>query len=324
VSTRTTTGRTFPDRLDLERWLADALGTSGPVQVLERRAEQSGSFPKEVVTCRREHGQVEELFCKYSAPRPEDFGHRRGVPYEALVYERLLSRVPMPFPGFRGAHRDAGSGAFALFLDYLPEARRARVRAQELEVVTQWLGEFHRRTEGAGSDRSVRFLIRYDPGYYAGWARRTSEYSARFHGDLPWLPAVCEAFPALVAPMIEGPLTVVHGEFTVSNALLVGQVVAPCDWESAAVAFGEIDLACLLDGWAPDIVERCTRSYAAARWPDGPPGDYPERLRVAELYLHLRWLGKSAQAWASDAWVEEKALRRLSRLSLLSNSLGVD
>jgi hypothetical protein len=310
--------RPLPELEVLQRWLARALSSMSGVEVVERRAKQSGTFPKEVVTCRVDGAPPITLFCKYSAPRFEAFGHRRGIPYEAMVYERVLPAIPLSIPTMRGVHEDSASGIVALFLDYLEGGSRASTRWRELDVVSTWLGELHRACEGAETNPLFEFMIRYDRPYYEGWAARTSAYSAQLHAEMPWLPALCDAFTSMIGVMTGTPQTIVHGEFTIHNVMLRDDEVLPTDWESAAVGFGEIDLVCLLDNWTDDIVERCIDAYVSARWPDGAPTDVTTRLLVAELYLHLRWLGEDPEVMTGTT-----PDRRLHRLRTIAAELGV-
>jgi hypothetical protein len=59
--------------------------------------------------------------------------------------------------------------------------------------------------------------------------------------------------------------------------------IYPVDWESAAVAAGEIDLAALTEGWPPGFVEQCELEYQRARWPEGPPTGFERRLAAAPV-----------------------------------------
>jgi thiamine kinase-like enzyme len=68
--------------------------------------------------------------------------------------------------------------------------------------------------------------------------------------------------------------------------------IRPVDWESAAVAAGEIDLATILHWWKPDVVATCIAAYSYARWPEGPPAGFESRLAAARIYRGLRWLGE--------------------------------
>ena len=92
------------------------------------------------------------------------------------------------------------------------------------------------------------------------------------------------------------PAVPIHGEFEANNILYVDGQVQPIDWESAAFAVGEIDLASLTWGWAGDIVAHCEQTYRETRWPDGAPADFVPRLAACRLHLHFRWLG-DRPAW---------------------------
>ena len=65
------------------------------------------------------------------------------------------------------------------------------------------------------------------------------------------------------------------------------------DWESAALAAGEIDLAGLTWGWDDDLVALCEQEYCLTRWPDGTPADFALRLTAARVFLHLCRLGEA-------------------------------
>src|SRR5206468_12040399 len=66
------------------------------------------------------------------------------------------------------------------------------------------------------------------------------------------------------------------------------------DWETAAMAPGEIDLAMLTSGWIGSARDNLENAYIAARWPE-PACDQVSRLQhvlaAARIYECLRWLG---------------------------------
>jgi len=92
------------------------------------------------------------------------------------------------------------------------------------------------------------------------------------------------------------------------------------DWESAAVAAGEIDLAALTEGvyWPKSIVRRCEEAYLQARWPDRGSAGFRARLLAARMYLHFRWLGECAE-WAR----REKTLWRYEHLQAAAKEAGL-
>jgi len=77
------------------------------------------------------------------------------------------------------------------------------------------------------------------------------------------------------------------------------------DWESAALAAGEIDLANLTLGCDNDLVGLCEQQYCLTRWPDGTPQDFDLRLTAARVFLHLRWLGESEEEDGSESMISD-------------------
>jgi thiamine kinase-like enzyme len=100
--------------------------------------------------------------------------------------------------------------------------------------------------------------------------------------------------------------------------LVRGGQVYPVDWESAAIAAGEIDLASLTEKWPADIVRQLERDYQQARWPAGAPASFAQTLAAARLYLHLRWLG-DRPSWTSG----ERESWRFDHLRSAGEQLGL-
>ncbi|OLB86015.1 MAG: hypothetical protein AUI12_10110 [Acidobacteria bacterium 13_2_20CM_2_57_6] len=120
--------------------------------------------------------------------------------------------------------------------------------------------------------------------------------------------------------MLTGTQTVIHGEFYAKTILVQNQRVFIVDWESAAIAAGEIDLAALTEGkhWPANVVRKCERAYVRARWPEGAPPSFRRTLDAARIYLHFRWLGERP-----DWTVREKNLPRYEYLHASAKRLGL-
>ena len=305
------------DEALIER-LTAAIDPDGGVTLLERVPSGSGTFPKEVVRCRLEDGSVRALFCKYAAPRDNAHGHRGGIPYEAEVYRRVLEHSAASTPQLVSSYLNGKHGEDWLFLEFLEGGLRLSDSWGEMSKAARWLGLFNREHEGADERAGLSFLIRYDEDYYRGWAHRTAEYAGHWHRTIPWLAPLCDRFAEVVPKLLTGPQTVIHGEYTVHNVMLRDGVIHPTDWESAAIAPGEIDVMCLVDAWPQEIIDACIEAYASARWGGDTPPAYHDRLAAAELYLHFRWLGEHP-----DLMVEKKRIWRFDRLEVLAERFGL-
>ncbi|HWW02872.1 MAG TPA: phosphotransferase [Candidatus Acidoferrum sp.] len=317
----------LPDSLTLTARLVAAFNASRPslVTVLERkRPRYMSTFPNEIVTCRLPDGSNRRLFCKYEAGRNHSsYGHRGGLAYEAEVYYRILRPLGTVRPGLVAAHTDHSDGGTWLLLEYLDHCTRLkdiRVRRKgisqpvALSLAARWLGQFHTAAQPRLSSESLSFLKRYDAAYYAGWVRRTWELAKPLRPLFPWLAALCKQPHKMFAPLLDVNPTLIHGEFYINNILVRRKNVFPVDWESAAIAAAEIDLAALIEGpWRPEVVQRSVREYLRNRWPGGPPAEFPSILDAARLYLHFRWLGER-----EDWTLHEKNRWRFEQLRLVA------
>jgi hypothetical protein len=290
----------FPNRRALVRGLTAVLsaGTAeGPVAVIERQRWGQGTFPKEVVTCRLADGRELRLFCKYGSEESShnSHGHRGGVAYEAEVYRRVLQRCPSTTPRFYGTYTRRAVPETWLVLAYLDKGVRAARTTDSgaMTLAARWIGEFHAVQERCLCRAAEPSLLAYDADYYLGWARRTDRFAGERHREYGWLAPLCARFGEAVELLREAAPTVIHGEYyPAKNILYSAGAIYPIDWESAAVAAGEIDLATLTEGWGPKASRECAAQYRRSRWPNGGPADFERRLAAARLYLAFRWLGE--------------------------------
>ncbi len=324
----------LPDLSTLTARLTAALDGDGragpPVRVLERNVPRfMSTFPNEIVTCQLPDGQKRHVFAKYQAGQSHaSFGHRGDIPYEAEVYRRLLQPLPDFRPKCLGAYTDSTTGDTSLFLEYVYRSvrvsdlswKRATRQPRALTRTARWIGQFHAAHEARVGDPSLAFLRRYDAEYYRGWARRMFEFTRPLQGRFPWLTQLSETGDEWFAPLLMARPTVIHGEFYAKTILIRGQKLFAVDWESAAIAPGEIDLAALTEGtgWPAKLVRECAREYQRARWPGGAPDGFRQRLGAARLYLHLRWLGDSP-----DKPITEKHRWRFRHLRAGAKRLGL-
>jgi hypothetical protein len=286
----------LPNRQTLAVGLTSVLRSQAII--LDRQPNTYAStFPSEIVRCQLGNGREVHLLCKYGADHSTSLsgrtGHKGGVPYEAAAYRHVLRTSRATTPKFYGAYKDVETGDTWLILEYLDDSvrlRKMRESSAAMGLAARWIGRFHNTTEEYLSDASMRFLSRYDAEYYLGWARRTSLLARHLRQRFRWLTTLCGRFEDVVALLLTSPPTVIHGEYYSSNVLIRAGTVYPVDWESAAVAAGEVDLATLTENWGVEIERQCELEYQRVRWPEGSPADFERRLCSARLYLHFRWL----------------------------------
>jgi len=323
----------LPDLATLTLRLAAALYRNGtqarPVRVLRRDLPPfMSTFPNEIVTCQLPNGRKRRVFVKYQAGQSHDsYGHRGDLSYETEVYRRLLQPLPEFKPKCLGAHTDPNTGAISLFLEYVYGSvrlsdmvwKRSTRQPRAMAQAAGWIGQFHAAHEKHSNRVSLAFLKRYDARYYRGWAQRTLEFSRPLHPRFPWLIRLCKS-EEWFAPLLASPPTVIHGEFYAKTVLVRDQSVFMVDWESAAIAAGEIDLAALTEGkhWPEIVVSQCESAYINARWPEGAPSNFEETLDAAKIYLHFRWLGERP-----DWTVRGKNLSRFDYLHATAQRLGL-
>lgn len=244
------------------------------------------------------------MFCKYGPAGVDAHvqDHRFGLVYEALIFQRVLCRLPVSAPRCFGTYADP-SGWMCLFLEYVRGAKRInKLPTQEgLVRAAEWIGSFHALCDAdAGSGRLG--LCVHSAAYYRDWLARTGRLAAELPKADVWVADVCRRAQSRLVPLLMSARpTIVHGEYYPHNILALNGSVFPIDWETAAVAAGELDLASLTDGWPTDVVAECREIYASTRWGSATPRDFQQRLAACELYWSLRWLGRALGHAESDA-----------------------
>ena len=262
------------------------------------------SFGSEVVTCRAEDGTSLQLLCKYGHSldgHPHgSHGHRGGLPRESYVYRHVLPSLNASTPQFEG-YDDVDAARLLLAIEFLGSATRLTAFAVDgYQRAADWIGRFH-RDAATLADASTLDLPRYDESYYLGWVERTLEHAKGLLGRYPWLPSLCAEGQRLVEPLLNAPGTVVHGEYYPKNVLCQGGRIAPVDWESAAVAAGELDLATLTSGWPEQDADAIAAAYVHGRWPSGAPDGHQAAFAAARTYTAFRELGDDPKTAALPA-----------------------
>ena len=281
--------------------LAAGLGAAAIVQRGELPAMSSDNC--EIVTCQMPDESVKRLFCKFG-PLSEPVGptHCFGLGYEARVYDEVLRVWADNVPPLHGVFLDEAAQVLVLALDYLEggtplhQVWQPKFDLGAAVAVDRPFPSARRDGHRAGVSPPLRHrvLLHLAPPrgrLYAGLASALSVAAGIVRARLRRLPALL------------GPATIIHGEYQANNILVYGGRCVPTDWESAALAAGEIDLASLAWGWEDDIATHCEEQYCLVRWPDSTPDDFALRLTAARVFLHLRWLGDSEPGEDSESTI---------------------
>jgi thiamine kinase-like enzyme len=259
------------------------------VKVLSRQAATSTTFPTEIIECEVD-GQKKLVFCKYqNGLDANNHGHRGAVPYESMVYQEIISQTPLSHVPFHGTCSLPGKNEMWMVLDYLENAATASHVKNGMEKAASWIAKFHRHHQFNSNPK----LTRYNQAYYYVWLIKMQHAFETLYLKFPWLPTIIEYYKNNISCLFDSPAsTVIHGEYYTLNILIQDGVVYPVDWESAAIAAGEIDLASLIDGWDKENTIKFIGLYTSTRWPDGnfSYDDFIKRLSVAQMYFHFRWL----------------------------------
>lgn len=296
--------------------------------ILRREANLCArTFPSEIVIYRREDGSEVELFCKYMFGLTDDHsGSRGGVAYEAKVYERILRFSGLTIPAYHGTYQDVATGSVWLIIQHLDNCLELQKVPQAMQQAAAWIGRFHAAQEKNLAAAPLRFLAIYDADYYQHCARRTAALAGPWRRRVPWLQDLCARFEEVIGMLLAALPTVIHGDYHPPNILFHDGAVYPVDWELAAVAAGEIDLAYLIEGWAQDVVDDCTCAYRQARWPRGTPAEFEDRMASARLFRSLRTLGEQPE-WPANQntfWQIEELARMGKVLGLIDGEPALD
>ena len=313
----------LPEEQTLTAGLAAVFGVQTDELVLERHANpRASTFPSEFVHCRLPDGRRLELCCKYGADENDGcYGHRGNAAYEAAVYRLLMRRGLAGVPRLYGTFAERPARRTWLVLERVPGVRIDDLgeQAGAMRAAAAWVGRLHAADLLADALHAGVPLIRHTRDYYLGWIRRTIEFARPLHARYPWLRELERQADALVAPLLSAPRVLIHGEYYPHNVLVHGAAVFALDWQSAAVAAGELDLAALTENWPEEIVEACVHEYRAARWPEGAPAWSDAVLEAARVHWLFRWLGDRPHWTLRDRakWRWQALERVAARLGLV-------
>lgn len=292
---------------------------SAPVEIVSRKASHyQSTFPVEIITCRTSSCQFLTLWCKYvGGLERKCFGHRGGVGYETELYSQALVHLPKPTVKFYGSFYF--NGETCLVLEYLKDCSDITLTPDPDSIVkaARWIGSMHAFYES----KIVSFAKVYDETYYKTWVNLVEGIDKGIQLKYPWLSWLCNYFIENLPQLISAPQTLIHGEYYPRNILIRQGNIYPVDWESAAIAPGEIDLASLIEGWDHQTAALTIEAYKASRWPASECAhlNFEQTLLLAQIYFHFRWLGEFLPAWKENPKKFEQLFELAKRAGFLSD-----
>ena len=294
---------TLPDNLVLADQLSKLFSATpeSPLEIVSRFPfKGSSTFPAEVIHCKLPGEKVLPLFGKYLAGLgPNNHGHRGGVEYEIKIYDEVLRTLPLSKAAYWGKCFFPDSNETLLVMEYLQGTYSLKGNPDinhYLRAAT-WIARLHRIYE----NKVPSFVKVYNKDYYFVWTKRMQN-EVSILAAYPWLNDVIRYFHENIDILTGAPQTLIHGEYYSKNILIRDEDVFPIDWESAAYAPGEIDIASIIEARKEVIARQITGSYITTRFSDDDfdKSAFEKRLCMAQLYLHFRFFFPKREEWRYD------------------------
>ena len=259
--------------------------------ISNKASTHEGSFPANIIECQLKTGERILLRLKYSTRRQSRQFKRKGIEYEAMVYNHILKNSSLSTPTYYGFLKARNDDLLLLgFLENGTLIKHAEPSA--FAKAAKWIAEFHNSFEGL----EYSFLKKLDQNYFLKWIDKIEMITAN-EKDIEWLGNLASYYRNNIRMLLEQPQTIIHGEFYGKNILIKDDCIFPLDWEACAIGPPEIDLAALMDGKDAERAKLAKSNYMATRFPNGVPADFEKKLTLAELYFKLRWIAE----WVDDA-----------------------
>ena len=289
----------LPSDSELEAALRTLVASDLTLQTRARN-RYSSTYETERVSVLAESGPI-DLLCKYGAGYLDPpTGHRRGVAYEATMYEHLLPDDSLATPRYHGTFSTTGSTQ-CLVLDYVDGYRvnRAPYPCGLLWTCTD-LGRFH-----AQGPRTIPATLNvFNRKYFTRWAAEIDSLSLVGGTARRVIARLRELMKPVVDVLSVTPRTTIHGELYPANVIVQESGAVVVDWESAGRGPGVLDLAVLTQGhWDSDLVQECEAAY----WANSGPVEKGQAVRslaaarvfaAAQLLCHLSYKETNGSAEA--------------------------
>jgi thiamine kinase-like enzyme len=261
----------------------------------------SSTYPVEIVTCRLSNNEIVRFFCKCEATE-EISSHLRdrgGLEYEIRIYDDVLRHIPLPKLEFYKDSQLLNGESRVLVLQFLEDSETLE-KADEPEFLLErsaaWIAQLHRLFE----NNAPSFVTVYDEVYYRFWLKQVQGFN-EIKFKYPWIDELCTFFSENVELLVQYGNTFVHGEYYPRNILTKEKIIYPIDWESAAVAPGQIDLASLIEDWEETSAQNAIEEYKTVRWYDeNVPADFDQVLLLSQIYHKFRWISEFPNTWVRN------------------------
>jgi hypothetical protein len=153
--------------------------------------------------------------------------------------------------------------------------------------------------------RAVPSLNRFTAEFYLHWPDRAVAFSPAA-GVVLDRDRVRDLYVARV-DLLASEETLVHGDYYSDQVFWSEGRVHVVDWELAAIACGEVDLATVTLGRSPEVTAFMEDAYVGQRWPDRVDDGHAARLFLARVFLLLRLVGV-APDWPNPRRFRRRAL----------------
>jgi thiamine kinase-like enzyme len=303
----------FPDTQVIWRVLSDifqAESMSGVFlsDIIRVPSTHGGTLQAEVVECKFTDDTSLKLFCKYTGD-DEYHGksHKRGVYFESMIYESILSKFHIDSARFYGAAYMPENRCHIMVIEYLEGYHQMSGNdPQHFGLAASTIGKLHRQM----ASWVPEIVTPYTKEYYQQWLDSNEKLFRGLKEMHPWITDLCHFYADNIDSLVDAPQTLIHGEYYTKNIIIKNNHLFPVDWESAACGAGEIDLASLIDSRSEETVTAAIENYVASRWPDGQydSSAFEKRLALAKIYFYFRWMADdkvgNIKKWSTSYWIK--------------------
>jgi len=232
------------------------------------RFKHSTSYDTYIVSVHLSTGSEFKLFLKdfgFSV-RPKDSPKQRRE-RELCVYQELLAGAELGTARYHGSVFDESQGQCWLVLEFVDGTPVGYCDLEHWGPAAGALGRMHGYFARHGDRlRACDYLVRHSADFFRSKAELALQNVSQISPHLvARLAKIVEHYAQVVEVMAGQPLTLLHGGCRPSNVLIkvasAPSRVCIVDWEEAAFGAPLYDVAYLLDGIEPPILDRLLDAY---------------------------------------------------------------